>query len=291
MKSMTGYGEARQKAGTTEISVVVKAVNGRFLDPRFHLPKEYFQFEAMLKKHMGTIFHRGTVDVYIHRRCAANLDVELNIDVAKKWVAGYKILAKSLNVPFQSANIVERLSALPQIFEVRDRSSVQPAEKKVLLTLFRKAVASCEAERVREGRSLKIELSQILKALEKLVKKMEALRAEVNSGIDDRIKERLRRLGLEGSVDPARFAQELVIYLDKCDIAEEIARLREHILMCEKYLSVKEEQGKKMDFYSQELLREVNTIGSKANYAPITELVIQSKGLIEAFKEQVQNIE
>ena len=67
--------------------------------------KEYFQFEAMLKKHMGTIFHRGTVDVYIHRRCAANLDVELNIDVAKKWVAGYKILAKSLNVPFQSLSL------------------------------------------------------------------------------------------------------------------------------------------------------------------------------------------
>lgn len=288
---MTGYGEAKIKAGDTELSVVIKSVNGRFLDVRSHLPKEYFQFEPQLKKDIGAKIRRGTVDIFIHRKGVAQIDIRLNHDIAKKWLSAYRKLAKSLKLPIEDARVMDRLSSLPQLIEVRDLSELKGTEKSALLALFHKALGKCEKERLREGLSLKADLFKILRALDQVVKKMEGLRETISKGQSEKIKERLKRLGLEGQVEPARFAQELVIYLDKCDIAEEISRLREHIRMCEKYLDIKEEQGKKLDFYSQELLREINTIGSKANSAQVTGFVVQAKGYIEAFKEQVQNIE
>lgn len=291
MKSMTGYGAGEARVGDIDVSVMIKAVNGRFLDGRFHLPKEYFSLEAQLKRQLSRVFRRGTVDVFVSRRGASQTNVQLNHVVAKKWVQAHKELARALNLPIQNSTLWERLSLQPQIFDVRDRAQVDGKEKKALDCAFSLALQRCEAEREREGKAIKSHLKEILKALGAVVGKMDKLRQKANLELQSRLQERLKRLGLESSVEPGRFAQELVIYLDKGDIAEELERLREHVQMCEKYLVHPEEQGKKLDFYSQELLREVNTIGSKANYAPLTEQVVKAKGLIEAMKEQVQNVE
>lgn len=288
---MTGYGSSLIKVGDLEISVVIKAVNGRFLDARFHLPKEYFPQESHLKKRLSQAIHRGTVDVFIHRRGASHLQIDLNRDVAKKWVAAHKELARSLGLPLRNEALLERLSVLPQIFDVRDKGRLHSKESRGLMAAFGQALKRCVDEKIREGRSAKIHLKGILKALSRAVRSMEKLRLEASQELEARLKDKLRRLGIEESVDPERFAQELVIYLDKSDIAEEIERLKEHVQMCEASLNTTQEMGKKLDFYSQELLREVNTIGSKANYAPLTEQVVKAKGLIESLKEQVQNIE
>jgi len=291
MKSMTGYGAAEARTQEAEIAVVVKSVNGRFLETRFHLPKEYFAFESQLKKIISQNFRRGTIDVFVHRRGRGQYKVEINKMVAARWAEAYRDLAKTLKAPVSNEKLVERLTHLPQVFEVRDRLQVSKIEQKALLGSFTRAVVQCQKERVREGLSLRNHLEKRIRSLVELVKKMSKHRNQANTALEARFKDRLRKLGLENSLDPVRLAQEIVVQLDKCDISEELERLNEHLHTCEKYLKLPEEQGKKLDFYSQELLREVNTVGSKANYAPITEHVVQAKGLIEAFKEQVQNIE
>ncbi len=288
---MTGYGAVEKRTAQTEISVIVKTVNGRFLEPRFHLPKEYFFLETQLKREVSEKFARGTVDVFIHRRGSADLKVKFNQKNAKRWVEAHRELARSLNISFDANLLLERLSSLPQVFELREANEPKPDEKRAVLQAFRAALKRCHEERVREGKSLQNHLLRILHDLQAVVAKIEKLRAIVQEELEVKLRDRLERTKKDSSVDPARFAQELVFYLDKSDVTEELVRLKEHLQMCAKHVRVVGVHGKKLDFYGQELLREVNTIGSKANHAQLTEFVVEGKGLIEAFKEQVQNIE
>lgn len=288
---MTGYGAAEGRTADTEFSITVKSVNGRFLEPRFHLPKEYFSLETQLKKEIASMFDRGTVDVFVYRHGSADLNVRFNRKNAQKWVEAHRQLARTLNLPLNLENLVERISSLPQVFETREHTQVAPTEKKTVLVTFRTALRHCLSERVREGQSLSRHLRKILNDLKKVISNMEKIRESSNRELEVKLYDRLHKISKEITVEPSRFAEELVYYLDKSDIGEELTRLEEHLQMCSKYVVSRGARGKKLDFYGQELLREVNTIGSKANYARLTELVVEAKGLIEAFKEQVQNVE
>jgi uncharacterized protein (TIGR00255 family) len=291
MKSMTGYGAVERRTSKTEVSVIVKSVNGRFLEPRFHLPKEYFPIEAQLKRELSSLFARGTVDVFVHRRGSAELKVQFNRQNARRWVDAHRELARAIGVPFDADQLLERLSSLPQVFELREQGEPAPEEKRAVVQAFRESMKRCFGERVREGRSLQKHLLKILHDLQKTVGRIGKLREVVQIDLESKLRERLQRFKNDAALEPSRFAQELVYYLDKSDISEELVRLEEHLQMCARYVRGREAQGKKLDFYGQELLREINTIGSKANHAQLTEMVVEAKGLIEAFKEQVQNIE
>ena len=291
MKSMTGYGASEGRTAEAEFSITVKSVNGRFLEPRFHLPKEYFALEAKLKKEVASVFERGTIDIFVYRRGSANLNVRFNSKNAQLWVEAHRQLARTLKLPLNLNSLAERVSSLPQVFEARELTSISSQEKIKVLRAVRIALRQCLQERLREGRSLSRHLRTILNHLKNLVAEMEQLRASSNRELETKLYERLRKISKELAIDPTRFAEELVYYLDKSDIGEELARLNEHLQMCSKYILSRAAGGKKLDFYGQELLREVNTIGSKANHARLTELVVEAKGFIEAFKEQVQNVE
>lgn len=288
---MTGYGARSAKIAGSEISVAVKSVNGRFLETRFHLPKEFFGLESQLKKKISQVLRRGTVDVFVHRRGNSVVNVRVNKDVAKKWSQAYKELGEVLHVKEPNALLMKHIASVPQVFEVRDHGEISKTEQAQFQKLFSEALMKCDLEREREGQSIQQHLKKLLKSLLTVIKKIEVLREKSQIDHELRLQERLKKSGIESAVEPARYAQELLLYLDKCDISEELERLKEHVQMCERYLHSKEEQGKKLDFYTQELLREVNTIGSKANSALITEQVVLAKGAIEALKEQVQNIE
>ncbi len=288
---MTGYGARSLRIAGSEISVVVKSVNGRFLETRFHLPKEFFSLESQLKKKLSQTIRRGTVDVFVHRRGVSTAHIKLNTIVAKKWLSAYKDLGRLMHIKDGEHQLFRQVASLPQVFEIRDQGEISQKEQAQFQNLFQSALQKCNEERQREGLAIKAHLKKLLKAIHGVIKKIEGLREKAQADHEQRLQERLKRSGLDSTVEPTRFAQELLLYLDKCDISEELERLKEHVQMCEKYLAAKEEQGKKLDFYTQELLREVNTIGSKANSALITEQVVQAKGYIEAMKEQVQNIE
>lgn len=237
-------------------------------------------------------FERGTLDIFVSRKVKvdqAQHKVVLNRDLAKQYLNAYKQISKDLKLRGEAH--VESIARLPDVLKVESEAEVTPSEKKALLQAFEKACKACEAERKREGKSVRADLEKNLNLLEKEIARAEDVREEANQNLlsryEQKIKSRLQ--GLE--LDSARLSQEVVLQIDKTDINEEITRLREHMKNYRNLLDSDGPQGKKLDFYTQELLREVNTIGSKSSLSKLTQIVVDAKTNIERLREQVQNVE
>lgn len=292
MKSMTGYGTSQINSKDLDLELSIKSVNGRFLDCRVHMPREYAPFELEIKKRVTQIFQRGTVDVYINRRIldkSKQMEVVVQKAVARKWLKAYRDLAQDLKLRGDLS--LSSLAGLPEVMVVKENHGLLPNEKKILFQLLAKVVKSCEQERKREGTALKNELLRLLRELQKLVKKMQTQVKSQGDQLKKRLESRLLLSGLDAKVDPQRLAQEIAIQLDRSDITEELVRLAEHLGHFSRLIQSPQVQGKKLDFYTQELLREINTIGSKSQAAQLTETVVNAKALVEKLKEQVQNVE
>ncbi|KHD87754.1 MAG: hypothetical protein OM95_12115 [Bdellovibrio sp. ArHS] len=292
MKSMTGYGTARVQTKDVTVEVSIRAVNGRFLEPRFHLPREFVAQESELKKILSQTLLRGTIDIFVSRRVrntAAKAQMTVNDALAKRYMTAYKHLSKELGVPFQVH--LEALARLPEIIKVEESYEMFAGEDKILKKAFTAACKACNAERAREGKALRRDLEKLLLSLEKQVKVISELREEANNQLQEKFEQKIRARLKGNDIDPTRLSQEIVIQLEKADINEELTRLSEHIKNYRQLVGSQQAEGKKLDFYTQELLREVNTIGSKSQVAKITQAVVEAKTLIERLREQVQNVQ
>ncbi len=293
MRSMTGYGASLDKSRQLELEVHVKSVNGRFLETRFHLPKEYAPFENELRQMFGSSWVRGSIDVYVHRRLGQEQrlrTVQIRHETAAHWTRELKQLQVKLGL--KSEVTLRDVLQMPLVMEHQDRVSLLPGELKRVQTQIKLAAQKCLKFRVREGKSLKQELLQQLNDLEKCTVKMNALRKGAQVQFEQRLKSRLATLNVE-NMEPARLALESALIIDKMDVHEEMVRLGEHIKACRILIQDRGTagKGKQLDFYCQELLREVNTIGSKSQFAGLTQTVVSAKSVIEKFREQVQNVE
>ena len=296
MKSMTGYGLCRAQTNEVSLEISIRAVNGRFLETRFHLPKPYFLFESDLKKKLSEYALRGTVDIYISRKLKTAHTagkVVINTKLAQEYLKSFKKLAKELKL--NDAIRFDLISRQNDVIIMEETDTLNQQEVVLLKKAFEVALKKFELEKIREGGALKKDLSKNLSALQKHVLKISKLRDDANKYLQEKfeakIKSRLPKELAGQSVDPQRISQEIVIQLEKADINEELIRLTEHLKNFEKLIENSVVEGKKLDFYTQELLREVNTIGSKSQVAGITESVVEAKTLIERIREQVQNIE
>ncbi len=290
MQSMTGYGSAKAKCGKIELEVHVKSVNGRFLELRFHLPKEFVNIENDLKDKLKE-FKRGSVDVYVHRkksRPKTEQKPELNIDQIAHWVKTLRAVQKKFSL--ESEIQIRDILQMPQVMESMDTGDFEPGEIKALEKALGEAAGECLKFRRREGLSLQKELLSQLSDLNLHLEKMRGWRAQAMAQIEARLAQRLGQLE-NADLDPARLAVESALLVEKMDVQEELVRLAEHISSCQKLVKKSEASGKKLDFYCQELLREVNTIGSKSQLASLTAVVVDAKSTIEKFREQIQNVE
>lgn len=290
MKSMTGFGASQVSSKGVEMEARIRSVNGRFLDIRCHLPKEYLAQELELKKRIGRAFRRGTVDLYVTRRWVTNGEVGevvVNKKMAHKWLKAYDSLAKEVGL-IESLSLRE-LGALPEVILYQEDNIEYEEEKTRLIKCVDGAIKACLRERVREGKALKSELGGLLDALGQSCSEMTRLSAEANQHLRKKLEQGWLRLNKE--VDPQRVAQEIVFYLDRADITEELVRLQEHLKSVRQMVKAADCEGKKLDFYTQELLREINTVGSKSQIPELTQQVVDAKSLVEKIKEQVQNIE
>ena len=296
MKSMTGFGNFRAQNNEVSIEVSIRAVNGRFLETRFHLPRGYFPYEAELKKKFSGLIIRGTVDIYISRKIKTTVSsgrILINTKLAMEYLKAFKKLSTDLKINEHVR--LEHISKQPDVIQVEESDTLTQHEVSLLKKTFEAALKKFDIERAREGVALKKDLQKNLKDLQKHINKIAKLRDEANKTLQDRfeakVKARLPKEVAGLQMDPQRISQEIVIQLEKADINEEVTRLTEHILNFDKLVELQVAEGKKLDFYTQELLREVNTIGSKSQVAGITEAVVEAKTLIERIREQVQNIE
>ncbi len=292
MKSMTGFGNQKLHKKDFALEVSLRSVNGRFLELRFHLPKEYLAIESELKKMIGQRFKRGTIDVFISRRLKSQnhqAEIEVNRTLAHEIYGAYRKISQELKIPLQ--NPWQVLMSYPELVKVQEKSEVSEPEKKSAFEVFTAALKSCEKERIREGEAIKKHLLLLVSSLEKEVQKILALRNEANQQLQDRYEAKIKSRLKTSDIDYQRLSQEIVIQLEKGDINEEIQRLGEHVDNFRSLVKNPHSEGKKLDFYTQELLREVNTIGSKSQISDITQSVIEAKTLIEKLREQVQNVE
>jgi uncharacterized protein (TIGR00255 family) len=297
MKSMTGYGRSssrlaseKKSEASVELDISLKSVNGRYLEIRLHVPREYAALESEFKSLIGAKFSRGTVDVYINRlSSAASSEIKVNVELARKWLESYRKLGSSLKLSADPS--LEMISRVPDVLSIEAHVEPTEAEKRLVKKLLQETVSACDLERSREGKALETELQSLLKKLETLADQMQDMRKHANDELEKRYRDRLQKLGFAGVVDDQRVAQEIVMQIDRSDISEEQTRLREHLKAYRQLFKSKEPQGKKLDFYAQELLREVNTIGSKSHIAKLTGLVVDAKTLVEKIREQVQNVE
>ncbi|HEV8580046.1 MAG TPA: YicC/YloC family endoribonuclease [Thermoanaerobaculia bacterium] len=292
MRSMTGYGEASGENARHGITMSVRAVNHRFLDLQLRIGEDLRGSESALRDAIGREVARGRVEARVEVRPLAErkANVQVNMGIIREAHAAVHQLSE--------AGLVERglaagdLLRLPEAFRVELADEEWSGEdEELLLSVARNAVAQLVTGREQEGASLAAILDEKLRGLEETVTRLDALRGPVREEIAAALRRRLAELLAGQAVDEARIAQEVALLVDRSDVSEEIDRLRSHV---EHFRAVTREPGavgKRLDFLTQEIFRELNTLGAKCRNAEMTRAVLDAKVLSEQIREQVQNIE
>ena len=290
IKSMTGYGKSSLSINLREYQVEIKTVNHKYIDTNIRLPRSISYLEDDIRKLITSKLKRGKVDVLItfENFNKDDNEIKINKELAKMYIDSFKDLAQEENL---STNIdVTEITKLPDVVIVKSNIDEEQI-KTELLQVVENAINNLIEMRQSEGNRISgdilAKISQIEEKNEEIFGLSTGLIREYVVKLETRIKEILKTEEL----DKSRLMQEIVIYADKCSVEEEVTRLRSHISQLREIINSKEPTGKKMDFLIQEMNRETNTIGSKANNLEITNRVIDIKTILEDIREQVQNIE
>ena len=294
MLSMTGYGKGVAADSGYEITAELKTVNHRFLDVSCRLPKALSFLDDVVRNVLQRRLCRGHVDVFLNvkREGASDTAVRVDRDLAAAYLQAAAELGK-LSVPDA---LVSREIPLSSVLAFDGVLSIEDAgfDEELVRQLAEAALnIACDRlieMRAAEGERLREDLNFHLDAVASLRQEILTRAPLVPEEYRKRLNERLQSL-IDEAVDPTRIAQEVAIFADRCAIDEELSRLESHIGQYRAFLSAEGEIGKKLDFLTQELNREANTIGSKANDAHIARWVVDLKAEIEKLREQVQNVE
>jgi len=291
LSSMTGFGRGEAMLGGLVVSAEVRTVNSRFLDVRVRLPRELTVLETPLRAVAGEFFRRGQADISVRIRggIEPGASVELDTDAATHYAREARALAKALEI--DDTLELSTLLALPGVARSRDPELEETNLVPLVTQAVRDACQAASEMRFREGATLGADLAERLEAMRDVVTDIEALADQVQKGVRERLEKRLSKLAPELEVEPSRLAQEVVMYADRVDITEEIVRLRSHFGQFGDALGVADPVGRKLEFLIQEIGREVNTIGSKAGDAALSNHVVELKTGLEKLREQVLNLE
>ena len=290
IKSMTGYGVAGFENEHLAIQVEVRTLNSKMLDLSIRSPRQFADKESEIRNRAQAILDRGKVSISIDFLVKGNqsLPVQLNEDLFKTYYATFERLAAS--VGDKGTDLFKLALQAPQVMvsTAMDREDSEDwAQVKVALE---EALIRCESFRVDEGASLFVKLKENIDLIRQGWQAIKAEEPNRKEKIQSRIRGHFSQWMDEHAFDANRFEQELIYYFEKIDINEELVRLETHLDYFMKCMDTEVSQGKKLGFISQEIGREINTIGSKANDAGIQKLVIQMKDELEKIKEQSLNV-
>ena len=291
MYSMTGYGKGSASADGREMTVELKSVNHRYLDVGMRLPRHLSFLEDPIRTALSGRLSRGHVDVFVNYRNLRSdaRSVEIDAPLLSAFVSAAREANRSLGLQDDlSLSVALRL---PDVSNVREADEDTSAVLAILSGAINAAIDQLLTMREQEGVRLSAYLNACNDTVESLTEQI-ALRApvvveEYRGKLDERIAALLGNV----EVDRARLATEVALFADKASIDEEISRLKSHITQMRALMADREPAGRKLDFVVQEMNRELNTIGSKANDGELTKLVLSGKAEIEKIREQVQNIE
>jgi uncharacterized protein (TIGR00255 family) len=283
IQSMTGFGKAEKQFDNKNISVELRSLNSKSLDLNTRLPYHLKEIESQLKKTIGEALVRGKVDLSLHIENTNLSNAKtINVNTVNQYIEQLSQI--------QEGNRFELLKVAMQLPDVlkTDLEDLNDLEVIAIKDLLNVAVEHLNSHRLDEGKTLEIEFLKRLEALRSLLAEAEKIDPERAQKVSERLKDNLNDLKVE--IDQNRFEQELIYYLEKYDITEEKVRLKTHIDYFTETLDTSVSSGKKLGFIAQEMGREINTIGSKANHVALQKVVVQMKDELEKIKEQLLNV-
>ena len=294
IKSMTAFGRAKREGAERDITVEIKSVNSRFFDCSVKIPRAFMFLEERIKSHVQkNAVSRAKVDVFVtideHQSSAGRVDLDLGY--AESYVAALRKLGEEFGLSDDIS--IMSVARNQDIFRQKRPECDLEAEWLELMPVLDEAIADYCAMRTREGERAFADLAQKIETVRKFTDEIEAISGEDVVGYRDKLEARIRQiLGDNGAeVDEQRLLTECAVWADKIAIDEELVRLRSHFGAFFEIAATPEPSGRKLDFLMQEMNRETNTIGSKANNVRIARIVVNIKGELEKIREQVQNIE
>lgn len=292
---MTGFGRASGALSARfMVAVTSKSVNYRFLEANIRLPEFLWELEPAIREIASDTFSRGKVDVSIRaqRTSPPDYNVRINAQIASKIVPQLRSIADELGLgsSFSGGDLL-RVPDLLQVDAVE--SELTEEEREAMMRIVREAFDQMLGTRKREGESLRNDIVARVATIRQLQKQVAAHRDEIRDEVLANYRQRVQEIASAAGVDVSeeRIAQETVIMVEKGDVAEELTRLAHHVDEIGKAIESKEPAGKKLDFLSQEMVREINTIGSKSRSSALRTLVVELKTEVERIREQVQNVE
>ncbi len=286
---MTGFGKAECVYQKRRIIVEIKSLNSKFLDVNSRIPSGFKVKELEIRNMLSTHLKRGKVDFNINvEEMGDASNYSINKELAKKY---YHQL-KELSDEFESKEFSDYLPVIMRLPDVlvSEKDDVSEGEWELLKSAIDEALSKIIEFRVQEGKSLMNNLVGYNDNIKNLLKEIEPFEGQRIKKLQDKIRKDIYEVANKDDVDKNRFEQELVYYLDKLDITEEKVRLAKHCSYFIETLNEENSQGKKLGFITQEMGREINTLGSKANEANLQKIVVQMKDELEKIKEQLFNI-
>ncbi len=283
IQSMTGFGKHFVQLPSKKITVELKSLNSKSLDLNARMPSVYREKELELRKVIASSLVRGKIDFGLYvENTGDDTSAQVNEAVVKQYMKQLQSIAEG-----DDFKLLEMALRLPDAMKT-EREDIDEEEYQAIQDALKLALLEINKFRSEEGHVLENDFNQRIKKMDSLLKEVVQMDPERQSTIRERLEKAVADIKAE--VDENRFEQELIYYLEKYDITEEKVRLANHLDYFSKTLKSNDSNGKKLGFISQEIGREINTIGSKANYAPMQQLVVQMKDELEKVKEQMLNV-
>jgi uncharacterized protein (TIGR00255 family) len=291
LKSMTGFGTGRSRAGDEEISVEARAVNHKHLEVKVRLPRELAALEAAVVKAVRARCARGAVDVAVRRSGSTLSGAVPTVDpaMARAWREALRTVSRAAELA--DTPTANQIAGQPGVVRMEEPVTDLAVAEGALERALAESLDALVAARVREGKALEADLSARLQRVATLAGEVATLAPRTVETYRARLQERVADL-LKGSpVDEARLVQEVALFAERTDVAEEATRLQAHLEAFRGFLESSEPAGRRMDFLVQEMHREVNTTGSKSQSTEISTRIVELKAELERIREQVQNVE
>ncbi len=290
LKSMTGFGKATGEFENKKITVELKSLNSKQADIFAKIPSLYKEKEMELRNMLAKALNRGKIELSLW---IDQNDVEKNMHLNKSAITGYynqlSEIAESLNRDIKNEQILDVIMRLPDVMKTEIKE-LDEKEWLVIKQTVENAISEIEKFRIQEGNILGKDFKQRIKQIENLLSQIEPFAKSRIEKVIERIRQNLKENLKDVDVDNNRFEQELIYYIEKLDITEEKVRLANHCSYFTETMNEDDSQGKKLGFIAQEIGREINTIGSKANHSEIQKIVVRMKDELEKIKEQVLNV-
>jgi len=292
---MTGYGEAEFQSDKLTLAIELRALNNRYLKVSVRAPEPYYLLEPEFEKVIRKVVKRGTIQV--HLRCPrpfAPQDFQINAVAIKSYLGQIKKLSEDLGLRNQGDAMLSQVLALPGVVPEPANAAFRLDEEwPAMEHVLEQALARLQAMRQEEGKAMARELLGLRDAISRHLETIRRLTPEVTTVYRNRLLERVRSLltEVDVSVSPDDLIKEVSIFAERSDIAEEVVRLESHLGQFHDIVNEPESAGRKLEFLTQEMFRETNTIGSKASDVEISRQVVEIKGILEKIREMVQNVE